>query len=386
MIVTYLYGKNIFEMMLLGKIDAEVAKMGLRFRKSIKIAKGVKINLSKSGVSLSVGRTGLHGTINSRGQLTTSAGLPGTGVSFVKTMSLKKLLGGTKKSEDVETISPKKRKDTAIPAGERAPAVGGSKEAGTSVSAAGDAADQVAAYEQQLQMIRRVHETCSETIDWKKISEQPAPASRSVSFNASNDSFSEDLHDANNSKFDDYGDWKKLHDLSGKILAGDIDSYLEVLAEVKPFEDLTEYGSDFEVGTDDPSSMTVEFNVKSEEVVPQGTLALTSTGKLSRKALAKSTRNDIVQDYVCSCVIRIAREMFALLPVDRVLINAKDSILNTATGHNEDVTLVSVIFDRARFMDTDFSRIDPSDLIEAYPSNMAFKKTSGLGAVEELHL
>lgn len=386
MIVTYLYGKNIFEMMLLGKIDAEVAKMGLRFRKSIKIAKGVKINLSKSGVSLSVGRTGLHGTINSRGQLTTSAGLPGTGVSFVKTMSLKKLLGGTKKSEDVETISPKKRKDTAIPAGERARAVGGSKEAGKSVSAAGDAADQVAAYEQQLQMIRRVHETCSETIDWKKISEQPAPASRSVSFNASNDSFSEDLHDANNSKFDDYGDWKKLHDLSGKILAGDIDSYLEVLAEVKPFEDLTEYGSDFEVGTDDPSSMTVEFNVKSEEVVPQETLALTSTGKLSRKALAKSTRNDIVQDYICSCVIRIAREMFALLPVDRVLINAKDSILNTATGHNEDVTLVSVIFDRARFMDTDFSRIDPSDLIEAYPSNMAFKKTSGLGAVEELHL
>lgn len=386
MIVTYLYGKNIFEMMLLGKIDAEVAKMGLRFRKSIKIAKGVKINLNKSGVSLSVGRTGLHGTINSRGQLTTSAGLPGTGVSFVKTMSLKKLLGGTKKSEDVETISPKKRKDTAIPAGERAPAVGGSKEAGKSVSAAGDAADQVAAYEQQLQMIRRVHETCSETIDWKKISEQPAPASRSVSFNASNDSFSEDLHDANNSKFDDYGDWKKLHDLSGKILAGDIDSYLEVLAEVKPFEDLTEYGSDFEVGTDDPSSMTVEFNVKSEEVVPQETLALTSTGKLSRKALAKSTRNDIVQDYVCSCVIRIAREMFALLPVDRVLINAKDSILNTATGHNEDVTLVSVIFDRARFMDTDFSRIDPSDLIEAYPSNMAFKKTSGLGAVKELHL
>ena len=370
MIVTYLYGKNIFEMMLLGKIDAEVAKMGLRFRKSIKIAKGVKINLSKSGVSLSVGRTGLHGTINSRGQLTTSAGLPGTGVSFVKTMSLKKLLGGTKKSEDVETISPKKRKDTAIPAGERAPAVGGSQEAGKSVSAAGDAADQVAAYEQQLQMIRRVHETCR----------------RSVSFNASNDSFSEDLHDANNSKFDDYGDWKKLHDLSGKILAGDIDSYLEVLAEVKPFEDLTEYGSDFEVGTDDPSSMTVEFNVKSEEVVPQETLALTSTGKLSRKALAKSTRNDIVQDYVCSCVIRIAREMFALLPVDRVLINAKDSILNTATGHNEDVTLVSVIFDRARFMDTDFSRIDPSDLIEAYPSNMAFKKTSGLGAVEELHL
>ena len=357
--------------------------MGLRFRKSITIAKGVKINLSKSGVSLSVGRSGLHGTINSHGQLTTSAGLPGTGVSYVKTTSLNKLLGKAKKSEDTETISPKKKKaeteNTSGTAAAVASAVDSSKEKE-------DAAAQVEAYEQQLQMIRCVHETCSETIDWKKISEQPAPTSRSVSFNASSDTFSDDLHDANNSKYDDYGDWKKLHDLSEKILAGDIDSYLEVLAEVKPFEDLTEYGSDFEVGTDDPSSMTVEFNVKSEEVVPEETLTLTSTGKLSRKALAKSTRNDIVQDYVCSCVIRIAREMFALLPIDRVLINAKDSILNTATGHNEDVTLVSVIFDRARFMDTDFTRIDPSDLIEAYPNNMAFRKTSGLSAVKELTL
>lgn len=52
--------------------------MGLRFKKRIKIAPGVAINLSKSGVSASLGGKGL--TYNTRGRVT--AGLPGTGVSY----------------------------------------------------------------------------------------------------------------------------------------------------------------------------------------------------------------------------------------------------------------------------------------------------------------
>jgi len=52
--------------------------MGFRFRKSIKIAPGIRLNLSKSGVSTSIGVRGL--TWNSRGRTTVS--IPGSGVSF----------------------------------------------------------------------------------------------------------------------------------------------------------------------------------------------------------------------------------------------------------------------------------------------------------------
>ncbi len=52
--------------------------MGFRFRKSIKIAPGIRLNLSKSGVSTSIGVRGL--TWNSRGRATAS--IPGSGVSF----------------------------------------------------------------------------------------------------------------------------------------------------------------------------------------------------------------------------------------------------------------------------------------------------------------
>jgi hypothetical protein len=55
--------------------------MGFRFRKSVKIAPGVKINLSKSGGSLSFGGRGATFNISSRGVRSTYS-IPGTGISY----------------------------------------------------------------------------------------------------------------------------------------------------------------------------------------------------------------------------------------------------------------------------------------------------------------
>ncbi|MDO5441330.1 MAG: DUF4236 domain-containing protein, partial [Bacillota bacterium] len=68
--------------------------MGLSFRKSITILPGVKVNLSKSGVSLSAGIGGLHGSINTKGQVRGTASIPGTGVRYTKTKKLTDLIPG----------------------------------------------------------------------------------------------------------------------------------------------------------------------------------------------------------------------------------------------------------------------------------------------------
>lgn len=57
--------------------------MALRFRKSFKIAPGVRVNLSKSGISTSVGKKGLTANLSKRGTRVT-AGIPGTGLSASK--------------------------------------------------------------------------------------------------------------------------------------------------------------------------------------------------------------------------------------------------------------------------------------------------------------
>ena len=51
--------------------------MGLCFRKSISIFPGLKLNLSKSGVSITGGVKGLHKTVNlGTGKTTTTVGVP----------------------------------------------------------------------------------------------------------------------------------------------------------------------------------------------------------------------------------------------------------------------------------------------------------------------
>ena len=55
--------------------------MGLRFRKSVKICKGVKVNFSKSGASLSLGGRGHSMNFGGRGTRATF-GIPGTGLSY----------------------------------------------------------------------------------------------------------------------------------------------------------------------------------------------------------------------------------------------------------------------------------------------------------------
>ena len=60
--------------------------MGFRFRKSIKLFPGVRLNLSKSGVSTSIGRPGATINISARGTRAT-VGLPGTGLSYSEKVS-----------------------------------------------------------------------------------------------------------------------------------------------------------------------------------------------------------------------------------------------------------------------------------------------------------
>jgi len=60
--------------------------MGLRFRRTIKLFPGVRLNVSKGGVSASIGVRGAHVTIG-RGRVRETVGLPGSGLSYTHTSS-----------------------------------------------------------------------------------------------------------------------------------------------------------------------------------------------------------------------------------------------------------------------------------------------------------
>lgn len=64
--------------------------MGFRFRKSINLGGGFRINLSKSGIGYSYGGKGFRVTKRADGKTQTTMSIPGTGISYTETSSAKK--------------------------------------------------------------------------------------------------------------------------------------------------------------------------------------------------------------------------------------------------------------------------------------------------------
>jgi uncharacterized protein DUF4236 len=71
----------------IGRLTKEPA-MGLRMRKSFKIAKGVRLNVSKSGIGVSAGVKGARVSVHSSGRVTKSASIPGTGIGWVESKKI----------------------------------------------------------------------------------------------------------------------------------------------------------------------------------------------------------------------------------------------------------------------------------------------------------
>lgn len=86
--------------------------MGLRFRKSFKIAPGVRVNLNKKSASISVGTKGARITKSTSGRTTTTVGIPGTGISYSKSHTSKRQTSSTVNKASADTLpTDNKRKE-----------------------------------------------------------------------------------------------------------------------------------------------------------------------------------------------------------------------------------------------------------------------------------
>ena len=147
-------------------------------------------------------------------------------------------------------------------------------------------------------------------------------------------------------------------------------------------EEISEIGSDINYFFLDRSTVEVTFNVNSEKVIPNESKSLLKSGKLSIKEMPKGKFYELYQDYVCGCVLRIARELFALLPIEEAVITTMSNLLNTQTGYMEKQSILSVFIPKETLCRLNFQMIDPSDSMNNFKHNMNFKKTRGFQADE----
>ena len=104
---------------------------------------------------------------------------------------------------------------------------------------------------------------------------------------------------------------------------------------INPYDDLLEYAKDFEFGTDDSNVMEVEFSVIDER-----------TQALSKSAL---------EDYYSAIAIRVARDTFALLPVEKAIVHVNQG----------SKAILFATFGRDNFHESNLIGKDASDVIQS---------------------
>lgn len=276
-------------------------------------------------------------------------------------------------------------------------------------------------YDEYIELISSIHKETSEPIDWQEVFEEQAPTKPTLT-NKQQKTAEKDLANYNpsfldklfglkakkikklevkiqNSKFEDqkqfekeqkkyekdFAEWTKYQQMAKGALAQDPETYKKILEYLDPFSDINEIGSGLSISFD-KNHLSVTLNANGTTVIPNFVLTQTRSGKVSKKNMPKGKFNELYQDYICGCVLRVAREIFSFLPVEFVFINVQSELVNLATGHLEQQTILSVAIPRQTIERLNFETLDPSDSMRNFKHNMKFSKTTGFSIVPDLQI
>lgn len=284
------------------------------------------------------------------------------------------------------------------------------------------AAEQVAEYEAYVQRLISLHTQCGDRIDWNEIASKVAPPEPTHD-NTSEAKAKADLDNFRPGMFikllrgedrkrnrlaeavskarakdekrfkraykqwqADMEEWTSSSGLARKVLAGSPNAKLDAVRNHNRFAEISDLGSSVSIAAQDNGLIEATVSVHGTEIIPDEVYSQLRSGRLSVKKMPKGRFNELHQDYVCSCVLRVASELFAILPDETVVVTATDEMLNSATGHKQELPIVSACISRKTFQSLNLARIDPSDSFDNFVHNMDFKKTVGFKSVRKVEL
>ncbi|SDJ14899.1 DUF4236 domain-containing protein [Alteribacillus bidgolensis] len=352
--------------------------MAFRFRKSVKVAPGVKLNVGKRGVSTTVGGKSVRVSSSSR-RTSVGSSVPGTGVSYHKQVGSKNVRSKSNKNKHQGMTGQEEEHQQNQPE------------------------QQVKQYEDHLVMLTSLHEEVTDGIDWKEVSLSAAPFTppedgthvkklnkqienfkptfRDRFFNRSQsriEKMKSQLPEAKEKDLELYKKWENDVDQAYKVLAGDREAWTKVIKTQNPFEDIAELGGSIKFSFEENRNIVIVNLHIDKSAVPAKEISLTKTGKLSQKNMPKGKHFQLYQEYVCSCALRIGREFFSLLPLDSVLLHVY--------GEAEETNgcILSVLIKKSDLEQLSFTQIDFLEVIKTFEHNLKFLKTKGFKTVEEV--
>lgn len=263
------------------------------------------------------------------------------------------------------------------------------------------ARESVGAHQARVERLRSAHRECSATVDWGAMAATLPPPSVALMFektaaarrraaleplgvaeglpevNAAGALDLRLLREAEKHHAAELEEQTRGAALARAILREEKAAFREVLSD-QVFGGIAEDGAlqvDFEVHS--PQLVEARIEVQPSNIVPSEIQSLTSTGKLSTKSMPRLQFVELYQDYVCSVVLRVAREVHALLPIQATLITAFST-----DGLPSRSPVLSTVIRRTDLARLSFDSLDPSDALDSLETRTNFKASRRTGAFQ----
>lgn len=167
------------------------------------------------------------------------------------------------------------------------------------------------------------------------------------------------------------------------VLKGDEAAYIDVINQFSSLDEVQASGCELDLIYHDPDRFEVVLELGDIGVIPAEQKSLRANGKVSVKKLPVKKRAEIYQNYICSCLLRVAREVFSVLPIKELLLHARVPL--ASEGENGGLSFVySVMLKPSGFSGLDFETLDPSDTIESFPHAGDFKASRKAGIFQSI--
>lgn len=392
--------------------------MSLRFRKSIKILPGVRVNIGLKGASLNVGPRGASVSIGKQGAYT-NALIPGTGISFREKVSnnsrSERALTQQRLTEQNQTTTQSVVLDLLYD--------------GTIIyrDKYGNFLDKkliTQIWQQQsygvrnwlenetdkinnMDLITTIHydmpkpynEPELEELEFdeekpnepKRIEVKKPSFFKSLFFSSVKQKYQENIEKAEQDFINESKKYqnKLQHELKANfsnLIKTDIDTMSEYLEKVLQGLD---WARETLVSYDINSSLNtvcIDINLPEIEDIPQKIATIASTGK--KLNIKNKTEKQLRLEYsthIHAIALRVAAYTFATLPsIDIVLISGYSQRVDKATAQINDEYLYSVKFNKSTFSKLNFEKIELIDPIKAFDNFECIRKMTATGIFKEI--
>jgi len=180
-------------------------------------------------------------------------------------------------------------------------------------------------------------------------------------------------------------EWESDTNLARRLLAGEPEATKSVLEEMQAALQEDGYVGSHVAYHIEANYLHATATAHGADVIPDYRRKQLASGRLSQTRKPIGEFNELYQDYIASVALKVAGDLFRILPRDEVYVTCETEMLNPKIGHKENTPILSVHFVRATFDRLNLQKIDPSDAIVAnFRHAMSFKRAQGFSRIEPL--